>query len=64
MIPNILENNYEIFKEYNNFLITIVKQIKNYEGIIRRKKEESGTLYLVIVANTLKIFPLCMSKIS
>ena len=62
MIPNILENNYEIFKEYNNFLITIVKQIKNYEGIIRRKKEESGTLYLVIVANTLKIFPLCMSK--
>lgn len=61
MIPNILGNNWEIFKEYEDLLIEVVKRIKNYKGIIR-KKEENGTLYLVTVANTLKIFPICISK--
>ena len=61
MIPNILGNNWEIFEEYEDLLIEVVKKIKNYKGMIR-KREENGTLYLVTVANTLKIFPLCMSR--
>lgn len=62
MIPNILENNWEIFEEYDDLLMKVVTEIKEYEGIIRREKEENGTFYLVTVANTLKVIPFCISK--
>ncbi len=62
MIPNILGNNWEIFEEYDDLLMKVVTEIKEYKGMIRRKKEENGTFYIVTVANTLKIFPLCISK--